>query len=213
MAGSSFSDCVPSLLGNALRSTTPRSTTLRHHGSRPYSATMVLNHGLRCHLPLDVGASIHPDTMRSVCHFHNSAASTKRHHSYQALVSVRRTHSTKRVSPRREFCVEARLRRGAAMIPPTASQRRPAMVSRWVRLGNRNSLRPLPFNTCRRLPKCVIQVNARVFRYVCSSSVCVRNSCVVRFAVTRVSCAKVASTILPKINTKQIRIKLRMLRI
>ena len=29
--------------------------------------------------------SIHPDTTRCICHFHNSATSTKRHYSYQAF--------------------------------------------------------------------------------------------------------------------------------
>ena len=41
--------------------------------------------------------------------------------------------------------IEARLHRGAAMMPPTTSQRRPAMVSRWLRLVRLwNSLRQLP---------------------------------------------------------------------
>ena len=35
---------------------------------------------------------------------------------------------------RRGHSIEARVHRGAAMMPPTASQRRPAMVSRWSRL-------------------------------------------------------------------------------
>ena len=36
--------------------------------------------------------------------------------------------------PRREYSTKASLHHGAAMMPPTASQKRPAMVSRWLRV-------------------------------------------------------------------------------
>ena len=68
--------------------------------------------------------SIH-NTMRSVCRFHSSAASTKksRHWSYEARVSVRLIRRG-----------ESSAIGGTAMMPPTASQKWPAMVSRWLRL-------------------------------------------------------------------------------
>ena len=49
------------------------------------------------------------------------------------LGSVRRTHSALGVSPS-GHSIEAWPHQGAAMMPPTASQKRPAMVSRWWRL-------------------------------------------------------------------------------
>ena len=94
---------------------------------------------------------------------------------------------------RREHSIEAWLHRGGAMMPPTASQWRPAMVSRWLRLeklircGNccvrettihvsyfavhklletsPSTCFPPP-HTFRRQPRCKIPVNPRVFRYV-----------------------------------------------
>ena len=80
--------------------------------------------------------SIHRDTTRSVCHFHNSAASTKP--PPQLLGSGQCAPRSFGVEslPRRVHSIEAWLQRGAAMMPPTASQRRPAMISRWLRLEN-----------------------------------------------------------------------------
>ena len=75
---------------------------------------LVLRHGFQfqCgfHHP-----SIHPDTLRSVRHAHNSVASTKRHYSYQAQVSVRRTQFVvKSPSSSGGTSIEAWLHRGAA---------------------------------------------------------------------------------------------------
>ena len=101
---------------------------------------LVLRHGFQfqCgfHHP-----SIHPDTLRSVRHAHNSVASTKRHYSYQAQVSVRRTQFVvKSPSSSGGTSIEAWLHRGAAIIRPTASQRRPTMASRWLRLRAKKRL-------------------------------------------------------------------------
>ena len=67
-----------------------------------------------------------PDT-RSVCHFHNNVASTKRQYSTR-LGSVCAALVRREESPPSSG-IESWLHRGAATMPSTASQRRPAMVS------------------------------------------------------------------------------------
>ena len=66
--------------------------------------------------------TIHPDTMRSVCRLHNSVAAP-----LPQLGSVQCAPHSVGVSPHRGLGIEARLHREPAMMPPTASQRRPAI--------------------------------------------------------------------------------------
>ena len=81
-------------------------------------------------------------SVRSVCGVRKEkAATTVTNLGSVCAALIRRGESP----PCREHSLEAWLHRGAVMMPPTASHKRPAMVSRWLRLVTLwKSLRQLP---------------------------------------------------------------------